>query len=148
MKIHRTFANDTSARITGPCFPIPSKHCPQQNHRRTHFSGKIFRYHGTVRMTAVQIKVMILPPGFRAQLPEDFSIKNTSVIFGHSRSTLVPELKRAAAITGSAVFFDPWIRTVPCSGLPPVTTISSISFKSSTPKRASYFLFYVILPCL
>ena len=77
-----------------------------------------------------------------------FSIKYTSLILGHPRSTLVPVLKSAAAITGSAAFFDPWIRTLPCSGLPPVTMISSISFKYSTPKRASYLLFYVIFPCL
>ena len=88
------------------------------------------RLHGCSPDKDLDLPTRFLPPDISGSFHQ-----YTSLILGHPRSTLVPVLKSAAAITGSAAFFDPWIRTLPCSGLPPVTMISSISFKYSTPKR-------------
>ena len=72
MKINRTFSDDAPAGIACAGLVVPPKHRPQKDHGRPHFSRKICWYHSAVSLTAIQIEVMTLPPGYSPQLPEDF----------------------------------------------------------------------------
>ena len=64
---------------------------------------------------------------------------------GQAFSTVVPLFKRAAAITGSAAFFDPCILTSPSKGICPVILIpfklyTPLKFHSGKTVSGNYFM--------
>ena len=124
----------------------PSPNLPRRLPRRT-IEDRIFfpSSLSATQLLSSLAQISRVPPCQQVLAPRSrsiCSIRKTSAILGQPFNTVVPLFKRAAAIIGSAAFFEPCILTSPSKGIPPVILILP---KLSTPASLSEILSEIIL---